>query len=81
MDTTLDRFLDGRLLLEQPVKGHHRAGLDAMLLAACVPETAEGVVVDLGAGIGTAGLAVAVRAPGVRVRLAGTTPIDCVAPN
>ncbi len=74
MDTTLDRFLDGRLLLEQPVKGHHRAGLDAMLLAACVPETAEGVVVDLGAGIGTAGLAVAVRAPGVRVRLAERDP-------
>ena len=68
--TTLDRFLDGRLVIEQPAKGRHRAGLDAILLAATVEEDAEGVLVDLGAGVGTAGLAVALRAPGVSVRLA-----------
>lgn len=68
--TTLDRFLGGRLVIEQPAKGRHRAGLDAILLAATVEETATGVLVDLGAGVGTAGLAAAVRAPGLTVRLA-----------
>ena len=68
--TTLDRFLDGRLVVEQPAKGRHRAGLDAILLAATIDATAEGRLVDLGAGVGTAGLAAAVRAPGLTVRLA-----------
>lgn len=68
--TTLDRFLDGRLVIEQPAKGRHRAGLDAILLAATVEATATGVLVDLGAGVGTAGLAAAIRAPGLTVRLA-----------
>lgn len=68
--TTLDRFLDGRLLIEQPAQGRHRAGLDAVLLAALVPMEATGRLVDLGAGVGTAGLAVAARVPGVSVTLA-----------
>mgnify|MGYP001766840281 CR=1 FL=1 len=68
--TTLDRFLDGRLVIEQPAKGRHRAGLDAILLAATVAEAAEGVLVDLGAGVGTAGLAAAIRAPATTVWLA-----------
>lgn len=72
--TTLDRFLDGRLWLEQPARGRHRAGLDAVLLAALVPATAEGRLVDLGAGVGAAGLAVAVRAPRVRIVLAERDP-------
>lgn len=69
-DTTIDHFLDGRLVLEQPAKGRHRAGLDAVLLAAAVPEGATGRLVDLGAGVGTAGLAAATRAPGISVVLA-----------
>jgi len=68
--TTLDLFLDGRLVVEQPARGRHRAGLDAVLLAALVPAAATGRLVDLGAGVGTAGLAVAARVPGVRVTLA-----------
>lgn len=68
--TTLDRFLDGRLTIEQPAARRHRAGLDAILLAATVPADANGLLVDLGAGVGTAGLAAAVRAPGLAVRLA-----------
>lgn len=68
--TTLDRFLDGRLLLEQPARGRHRAGLDAVLLAALVPEDAVGRLVDLGAGVGTAGLAAAARVLGLSVTLA-----------
>ncbi|MDK9695625.1 MAG: methyltransferase [Siculibacillus sp.] len=68
--TTVDRFLGGRLIIEQPATGRHRAGLDAILLAATVPEEAPGPLVDLGAGVGTAGLAAAVRAPGATVWLA-----------
>lgn len=68
--TTLDRFHDGRVLIEQPAKGRHRAGLDAVLLAAVVPSDATGRLVDLGAGVGTAGLLAAARAPGLAVVLA-----------
>ena len=72
--TTLDRFLDGRLVVEQPGKGRHRGGLDAILLAATIADEASGLLVDLGAGVGTAGLAAAVRAPGLTVRLAERDP-------
>jgi tRNA1(Val) A37 N6-methylase TrmN6 len=73
-EITLDRFLDGRLLLEQPARGRHRAGLDAVLLAALVPADACGRLVDLGAGVGAAGLAVAARVPAVSVTLAERDP-------
>ena len=72
--TTLDRFLDGRLTIEQPAAGRHRAGLDAVLLAATMPADASGLLVDLGAGVGTAGLAAALAAPGLTVRLAERDP-------
>ena len=61
--TTVDGFLGGRLAIEQPRKGAHRAGLDAVLLAAALPPDARGLVLDLGAGVGVAGLAVACRCP------------------
>lgn len=66
---TVDGFLDRRLAIRQPARGAHRAGLDAVLLAAAVPEESEGVVVDLGAGVGVAGLAVAARIAAVRIAL------------
>jgi tRNA1(Val) A37 N6-methylase TrmN6 len=53
-----DWFLDGRLLLRQPQKGH-RIGTDALLLAAAA--SAEGRVCDLGSGVGAVGLALAMR--------------------
>jgi tRNA1(Val) A37 N6-methylase TrmN6 len=53
-----DWFLDGRLLLRQPVKGH-RIGTDALLLAAA--SAVEGRVCDLGSGVGAVGLAMAIR--------------------
>src|SRR5690348_10961594 len=59
-----DGFLGGRLRLQQPRQGH-RAGHDAVLLAAATPARPGEVVVDLGAGTGAAGLAVASRCPGV----------------
>ena len=50
-----DAFLGGRLSLRQPDAGH-RAGTDAVLLAACVPPGARGRGVDVGSGVGAAGL-------------------------
>ena len=55
-----DRFLGGRLSLRQPASGH-RAGTDAVLLAACLSSSARGRAVDVGAGVGAAGLAVLSR--------------------
>jgi tRNA1(Val) A37 N6-methylase TrmN6 len=55
---TDDAVLDGRLKLLQPARGH-RAGHDAILLAAAAPKSQ--AAVDLGAGIGTAGLALLAR--------------------
>jgi tRNA1(Val) A37 N6-methylase TrmN6 len=62
-----DRLLGGKLLLRQPERGH-RAGTDAVLLAAAAGAPS-GLMVDLGAGVGTVGLAVALRSPVLRVKL------------
>jgi len=59
-ETTEDAFLGGRLRLRQPRSGH-RAGHDAVLLAAATPARPNDRVVDFGAGVGTAGLALARR--------------------
>jgi tRNA1(Val) A37 N6-methylase TrmN6 len=65
---TEDAFLGGQLRLRQPKSGH-RAGHDAMLLAAATPARAGDRVVDLGAGVGAAGLAVARRVAGLALVL------------
>jgi tRNA1(Val) A37 N6-methylase TrmN6 len=65
---TEDAFLGGRLRLRQPGSGH-RAGHDAMLLAAVTPACPSDRVVDFGAGVGAAGLAVAARVGGLRLVL------------
>ena len=65
---TEDAFLDGRLRLRQPKSGH-RAGHDAMLLAAATPARSGDRVVDFGAGVGAAGLAVAKRVAGIALVL------------
>ena len=67
-DTTLDAFFGGRLLLRQPARGH-RAGTDAVLLAAAVPRDFSGRVLDVGAGVGAAGLGVALACPRAAVDL------------
>ena len=61
-DLTEDAFLGGRLRLRQPRKGH-RAGHDAMLLAASTAAQRGDRVVEFGAGVGAAGLALATRLP------------------
>ena len=51
---TRDAFLGGRLTLSQPRHGF-RAGLDSVLLGAAV-SCGRSSLLDLGAGVGTAGL-------------------------
>jgi len=66
--TSDDAVLGGRLVLRQPCKGH-RVGHDAMLLAAACSARPGEHLVDLGAGVGAAGLAVARRLDDVAVTL------------
>ncbi len=68
-----DPFLGGRLLLRQPAEGH-RCGTDAVLLAAAAPADFSGLVIDVGAGVGAAGLAVAVARPGTHIGLLENDP-------
>ncbi len=72
-ETTEDAALGGRLLLRQPRQGH-RFGHDAILLAAACSARAGEHLVDLGAGVGTAGLAVARRVDDLAVTLVETDP-------
>lgn len=72
--TSRDGFLGNQLLIDQPRSGSHRAGLDAVLLAASLSEGSTGHVVDLGAGVGVAGLAVAYRLSEVTVTLVEIDP-------
>jgi len=60
IDTTDDSLLGGRVSLLQPARGH-RAGTDAVLLAAAAPVEPEDVVIDVGAATGAVGLMVAAR--------------------
>ena len=62
-----------RLRLRQPRRGH-RVGHDAILLAAACPARAGERVVDLGAGVGAAGLALAARVPDTTVTLVEIDP-------
>jgi tRNA1(Val) A37 N6-methylase TrmN6 len=72
-DVTEDGFLGGRLRLRQPRAGH-RAGHDAVLLAAATAARAGERVVDLGAGVGAAGLALAIRVSGLDLVLVEIDP-------
>jgi tRNA1(Val) A37 N6-methylase TrmN6 len=65
---TEDAFLGGSLRLRQPKSGH-RAGHDAMLLAAATPAKSGDRVADFGAGVGAAGLALARRVAGIKLML------------
>lgn len=58
---TVDAFHRGAFHLVQPKGRGHRAGMDAMLLAALVADERPIRVADLGAGAGAAGMAVASR--------------------
>lgn len=70
-----DTFLGGTLSILQPRTGY-RAGLDAVMLAAAVPADQSRPLraLDVGAGVGTAGLCLARRSPFVEVVLLEREP-------
>jgi tRNA1(Val) A37 N6-methylase TrmN6 len=73
LEFTEDAFLGGQLRLRQPRSGH-RAGHDAILLAAATSARPGDRVVDFGAGVGAAGLAVARRVAGIKLVLVEIDP-------
>lgn len=79
LSLTIDGFHQGRFFLVQSAGTGHRAGMDAMLLAATIAEGAQGRLADLGAGAGAAGLAVASRLAAVDVALVERAPqmLEC----
>ena len=70
---TEDGFLGGQLRLRQ-LKSGHRAGHDAVLLAASTPARSGDRVADFGAGVGAAGLSVARRVAGIKLLLVEIAP-------
>ena len=72
-DVTDDAVLGGRLILRQPRAGH-RVGHDAVLLAAATDAASGDHAVELGAGVGAAGLALAQRVAGLALRLVEIDP-------
>lgn len=77
--TTIDAFHRGRFHIVQPAKGAHRSGIDAMILAASVPDGFSGTLADLGAGAGAAAFSVLDRCPEARAVLYEKSPLmaDC----
>lgn len=63
---TEDLVLGGKVRLRQPAKGH-RAGTDAVILAASVLAEDHHKIVDFGAGVGSVGLMVAARVPSLEL--------------
>lgn len=63
---TEDKMLGGRVRLLQPKSGY-RAGVDSVLLAACVPARPGQHVLELGCGAGTALLCLATRVSGLHL--------------
>jgi tRNA1(Val) A37 N6-methylase TrmN6 len=72
-DVTEDAVLGGRLVVRQPRKGH-RVGHDAILLAAACSARPRERLIELGAGVGAAGLAVARRVDDLAVTLVEIDP-------
>ena len=70
---TDDAFLGGALSILQPKTGY-RAGIDGLLLAASVPAENGDAVLDVGAGVGVVGLAVARRIAQARVSMVERNP-------
>src|ERR687890_1803475 len=68
-----DTLLDGRVRLKQLTRGH-RAGTDAVLLAAAATPRPGDTVADVGAATGAVGLMIAARVPDVRLVFVERTP-------
>jgi tRNA1(Val) A37 N6-methylase TrmN6 len=69
---TRDAFLGGRIIVSQPRHGF-RAGLDTVLLGAAIAP-ASATLLDLGCGVGTAGLVALVHNPGMQASLVDSNP-------
>jgi len=74
-ESSKDIFHRGKFCLIQPRKCGHRAGIDAMLLAACLPKDFSGLAADFGAGCGAAALAALSRCPQARLLLVENSPL------
>jgi tRNA1(Val) A37 N6-methylase TrmN6 len=72
---TVDEFHRGKFVIVQPKSSGHRSGIDAMLIAAALPDDFNGKVADFGAGAGAAGLAVAARCALASVTLIENDPV------
>ncbi len=70
-DVTEDAFLDGAVIARQPRRGH-RAGIEAVLMAAAVPLEAGQTLVDIGAGVGVGALCAISRVPAARAVMVET---------
>lgn len=57
------KVLDGRIKLGQPARKSFRTSMDSIFLAAAVPDNLQGDILDLGCGVGSAGLSVLWRVP------------------
>jgi tRNA1(Val) A37 N6-methylase TrmN6 len=68
---THNKFLGGQLILKQPQEGF-RSGSDGVFLAAVVPDSTKGSVLDVGCGTGVVALSLARRIPGLEA-----VGIDC----
>ena len=62
LKTTTDDFLGGLVKIKQPEKGY-RAGIDAVLLASAINAKPGQIILDLGCGVGTAGICALNRTP------------------
>jgi tRNA1(Val) A37 N6-methylase TrmN6 len=71
---TVDAFHRGCFFLVQPAERGHRAGMDAMMLAAAVPTAFAGRLADFGAGAGAAGFAALSRCEKASVVLVEKSP-------
>ncbi len=74
METSQDDFYRGAFKVIQPVGKGHRSGLDALLIAASLPQNASGLLADLGSGAGVAGLAAIVSNPALNGVLVEKNP-------
>ena len=66
VEVSHDAFLGGALTVAQPVEGY-RAGIDPVLLAACIDAHPGQTVLDVGAGVGVASLCLAHRVPDLSI--------------
>jgi FkbM family methyltransferase len=62
LNKTIDSFLGGRIQIVQPSEGY-RAGIDPIFLAASLHPKQSEKILDVGAGVGVAAIALAIRCP------------------